>query len=205
MKTKKLQELVNEYIKSQGEITLALIYGSYTLGELKRTSDIDLLLVTKDSEEMQTCHELINRRIIEITTIGTKLFDEMIREGNPFIVEALQHGIPIYGKETIETVKKLLSDKTLEDWSEKYYTKGMERLKEAEKDNNETTAAVTLLLNAYFLSKKDARLSYSLEKLVKRIKKQNLRNLLNDFVKAKDTQSLQYAKKIAKALRQSNT
>jgi hypothetical protein len=202
MDTKRLQELVSEYIKSHGEITLALIYGSYALDETTPTSDIDLLLVTKDAEEMQTCHELLNGRIIEITMIGAKLFDEMIKEANPFMVGAFQHGIPIYGKETIETVKKSLNDKPLKDWSKRYYAKGMERLKEAEKDNDEVIAAVTLLLNAYLLSKKDIRLSYSLEKLVKRIKDENLTSLLNEFIKAKDAQSLEYAKKIAKALRQ---
>lgn len=202
MNIKRLEELVNEYIKNRGEITFALLYGSYAFGKFTQTSDIDLLLATKDTEEMQTCHELLNGRIVEVTMIGAKLLDQMIKEANPFIVGAFQYGLPVYGKETVETIKKSLSDKTLKDWSEKYYAKGIERLKEAEKDNNEATAAVTLLLNAYLLSKRDARLSYSLEKLVKRIKDENLTSLLNEFIKAKDTQSLEYAKKIATALRQ---
>jgi len=202
MDTRKLEELVNEYIKTRGEITLALVYGSYALSESTPTSDVDLMLVTKDAEDIQTCHELLNGRIIEVTIIGAKLFDEMVREANPFIFEALQHGIPIYGIETIKTIKKSLNDEILEKWSQKYYTKGMERLKEAQKDTDEATAAVTLLLNAYLLSQKDARLSYSLEKLVKRIKDDDVRNLLNSFLKAKGTRSLEYAQKIAETLRQ---
>jgi hypothetical protein len=203
MDTKKLEELVNEYVKTREEVTLALIHGSYALNESTPTSDIDLLLVTKDAEEMQTCHEILNGKSIEVTIIGAKMFNEMVKETNPFIFGALQHGIPIYGRETIETVKKSLDDKVLEKWSQKYYARGMERLKEAEKDTNEATAAVTLILNAYLLSKKDTRLSYSLEKLVKRIKDNNVRNLLNGFLKAKEgAQSLEYAQKIAETLRQ---
>ena len=204
MDTKRLEELVHEYIKTRGEITLALIYGSYALGETTKTSDIDLLLVTKKTEGMQTCHELLNGKIVEVTMIGPKLLDEMIKKGNPFIVGAFKNSIPIYGKEAIETVKKSLKDKTLQEWSKRYYEKGMERLKEAEKDANEAVASVTLLLNAYLLSKKDVRLSYSLEKLLKRIKNEKIRNLLNEFIKAKHKQSLVYAKKIAEALRQRN-
>jgi len=203
MDTKKFQKLVNEYIKTRGEISLALVYGSYALSESTPTSDIDLLLVTKDAEEMQTCHELLNGRIIEVTMIGTKLLDQMVREANPFIFGALKYGVPIYGEETIKTIKKSLNDEILEKWSQEYYTKGMERLKEAQKDTNEATAAVTLLLNAYLLSQKDARLSYSLEKLVKRIKDNDVRSLLNSFLKTKGTRSLEYAQKIAETLRQS--
>jgi len=202
MDIKKLKELVHEYIKSRGEITLALIYGSYALGETAKTSDIDILLVAKNIEGIQTCHELLNGKIVEITMIGPKLLDEMIKQGNPFIFGAFQNSIPIYGREVIETLKKSLKDETLKEWSKRYYAKGMERLKEAEKDTSETVASVTLLLNSYLLSKKDVMLSYSLEKLLKRIKNKKLKNLLNDFLKAKHTERLVYARKIAEALRQ---
>jgi len=200
MNTLNLEELVNEYMKTRGGIVCAVIYGSYALGEFAEGSDIDLLLVTEDGEGMETCHELHNGRIIEVTMVGAKLFDEMVKEANPFIVGALIHGIPIYGKEAIENVRKSLSNKTLKRWSEKYYAEGMERLKEAEADSNEVIAAVTSLLNAYLLASGDVKLSYSLEKLTKRIKDEDLRSLLNEFLKASDAQSLEYAKRIAKVV-----
>ncbi len=200
MDTENLEEFVNEYMKTRGGIMCAVIYGSYALGEFAEGSDIDLLLVTEDGEGMETCHELHSGRIIEVTMVGAKLFDEMVREVNPFIVGALIHGIPIYGKEIIENVRKALSSKSLKRWSEKYYARGMERLKEAETDSNEAIAAVTSLLNAYLLASGDLKLSYSLEKLTKRIKDENLRSLLNEFIKASDTRSLEYAKKIAKVV-----
>lgn len=201
MDTKRLEELVNEYLKTQGEITCAVIYGSYALGESTERSDIDLLLVTKDDGNIETCHELIDGKLIEITMIGAKLFDKMVHEANPFIVGALTHGTAVYGKEAAETAKKMFSNKTLKGWSKKYYIEGMKRLKEAETDNNETTAAITFLLNAYLLASNDPRLSYSLEKLTKRIKDENLRSLLNDFIKISDIQSVEYAKRIAELLR----
>lgn len=201
MDPKRLEELVNEYLKTKGEITCAVIYGSYALGESTERSDIDLLLVTKDDEKMETCHELIDGKLIEITMIGTKLFDRMVEEANPFIVGALRHGIPIYGKEATETAKKSFSNKTLKGWSKKYYIEGMKRLKEAETDSNETIAALTFLLNAYLLASNDPRLSYSLEKLTKRIKDENLRSLLNDFIKTSDIQGVEYVKRIAEVLR----
>ncbi|KPV64254.1 MAG: Nucleotidyltransferase domain protein [Candidatus Bathyarchaeota archaeon BA2] len=201
METKKrLRELINEYTRTCKELMCAVIYGSYALGEFTESSDIDLLLVTEDDRGMETFHELLNGRIVEMTTVGHKLFDEMVKDANPFIVGALIYGIPIYGKKVIEAAKKSLNDKTLKGWSEKYYKKGIERLKEAETDNSEAIAAVTLLLNAYLITSGDLRLSYSLDKLTGRIKDEDLRNLLNDFKKASEAKNLDYAKEIAKVV-----
>lgn len=201
MNLEDIKRLVDEYAEAHRGLRCAAVYGSFALGELEKGSDIDVLLVVEGVEGMETWHELLEGRIVEATVIGEKLFNEMVKESNPFIAGVLLRGVPIFGRKVMEASKTLLNDKKLRVWSERYFERGLERLKRVEEDVDEVVAAFTLFLNAYLLASGDLRLSYSLDKLEKRIEDKGLKNMVDEFMKSKGVERIYSVKKIAEMVR----
>ncbi len=96
-----------------GSIEAIVVYGSVARGEATENSDIDLLIVSDEKEEIED-------KVLEITydidlknnTVTTRLYltpEEMereVRHGSPFIRDVLAQGVALYDNGTFRRLRE---------------------------------------------------------------------------------------------------
>lgn len=191
---RRVAELAREYAAKRS-VRCAVVFGSAAAGKLTEVSDIDLLLVVEGSG-IEVTHELLDGRVVEVTVVGEGEFRDMLKRGNPFIVNALLNGKPILGADYCAEAIKTIDPKAVRAWAAEYYGRGLEYIESG--DRGDLVSAVVLLLNAYMLAKGELALSYSVEKLTKRVRQKELRALASEVLASADVER---AKRIAEIVR----
>jgi len=113
-------KFTNEIRKKFGEIVKSvLVFGSVAKGEIKKTSDADLLVIlddtaTKTSSDLTEIRENIltiasSFKDLHIQTIYLTEFWDWIRKGSPEIVNYLKYGLTIYDTGFIKPIQRMLS------------------------------------------------------------------------------------------------
>ncbi|MEE8402435.1 MAG: nucleotidyltransferase domain-containing protein [Candidatus Hydrothermarchaeaceae archaeon] len=88
-----------------GELLSIVLFGSSAKGEVRRESDIDILVILrslKDSEKVDTMAQSINASYtnkISPTTITMRSFAAELKAENLLYVKIVKEGIPVYGAE----------------------------------------------------------------------------------------------------------
>ena len=109
-------------IKEMKDLILSItIFGSNATRTSKKTSDIDLLIILNNtsiivSDELRTAYKIISNKLnyklangkIHLTTLNFTNYWDMVRIGDPIIINILRYGYPIYDKNIIEPFKYLL-------------------------------------------------------------------------------------------------
>lgn len=92
------QQLINKYKPEK-----IIIFGSYARGNFDKDSDIDFLIIKKDTpyqgrDRAREIRKLVTKNIAcDFLVYRPEEFDERIRLGDPFIKLILEEGKVIYG------------------------------------------------------------------------------------------------------------
>ena len=171
----KLRDVVESLIRGMENVVCVVIFGSF-VKEFSDVSDVDIAVVLRDFEGLDSSHEVIDDRILEIIFIGEKTFQNMVEESHPLVLNILFNRIPLYGGEWLDKRMQMLKPEA-ERWIRKYLDEGFKRLGEAT-DLGDVISALTLILNAYLLSKGVYELSYSIDKLIKKINEEDIVSII---------------------------
>lgn len=97
-------------VKEFGErIEAVVLYRSVAKGEAHDASDIDIMVIAKDVEEIRDVISKIRYDVdLEQGTLTTLIYltpeevEDRIRKGSAFITEVLKEGVALYGRENLE-------------------------------------------------------------------------------------------------------
>ena len=183
----KLRSIVKDLIHSIGNVICIVVFGSFVKKYFSTHSDIDIAVILRDFKGIDSSHELFNNRILEITFIGEKTFLNMINQSHPFILNILFNGIPLYGEEWFNKVKAQITKPNTENWIKKYLSEAISKLREAT-NMGDVISALILTLNAYLLSKGIFELSYSIDKLIKKIHQDSIIDITKKILTEKNVE-----------------
>jgi len=193
-----LKQILAKYSPSHG-VKCAILYGSRVSGEATEESDVDILLVT-GGEGLNALHEFIGDDIVEFVLVGEETLSKMVSESNPYVTSVFLGGKPLYNEGYVERIRGQINRDGLHKWAKKYCSDGLKILGKSA-DKGDVINAVTLLLNAYLLSKGKLNLSYSIDKLTKKIDNFELSRLLNNLLESDGNSISTYAREIAAIVR----
>jgi predicted nucleotidyltransferase len=80
-----------------------ILFGSAASGEFSLGSDIDLLIIKKDTpyygfDRMQEVRRLVKKNIaVDFLVYRPEEFEEQLKDGDPFIKNIIKKGIVLYG------------------------------------------------------------------------------------------------------------
>jgi len=105
-----LSKFKERLVKEFGErIEAVVLYGSVAKGEAHDASDIDIMVIAKDVEEIREVISKIRYDVdLEQGTLTTLIYltpeevEDRIRKGSAFITEVLKEGVALYGRENLE-------------------------------------------------------------------------------------------------------
>ncbi|MGC9149168.1 MAG: nucleotidyltransferase domain-containing protein [Sulfolobales archaeon] len=183
----KLRDIAERIIRSVDNVVCIVVFGSFVTEYFSGASDIDVAVVLRDFKDIDSSHEILDDRILEIIYIGEERFFGMIQDSHPFILNVVFNGIPLYGDEWLSKVKSQITKPDTDKWIKKYLDEGIERLREA-RDIGDINSALTLILNAYLLSRGIYELSYSIDKLIKKVNEEDIINTIERVFMEQDTE-----------------
>jgi len=106
---KVLKEAV-EKLRNRYELHAVILFGSYARGDQKPWSDYDLLVIAefeeKYLERFKKLFEVLPSKV-EPHPYTIEEAIEMLKRGNPTIVDAIEEGIVLFSDEKFEELKKI--------------------------------------------------------------------------------------------------
>ena len=128
-------EFSKEAYKEFGTFLKAIVlFGSQAKNENKKESDIDILLVVDDvsitlSPEIIETYKLINERLVQkisrklhVTTLRFSSFWDLVRNGDPVIINMLRDGVPLVDSNFFEPLQVLLRQGKIKPTQESIWT-----------------------------------------------------------------------------------
>lgn len=118
-----MEELVKRYSEKLRGLKLVMLFGSRARGDFTESSDVDVLVVADDlptdPREAYAMLRELEYPNANPTGMNTKTFLNKLRSENPFIMEILEDGKPLYSdKEFLSEVVRIYSD-VRRKWSRK--------------------------------------------------------------------------------------
>ena len=115
------REFSKELITEMNELVRSIvIFGSNAKANVKKDSDVDLLIVLDNvsvfvSEELREAYRIITTKLVgkisnklHITTMNLTDLWNMARKGDPILINILRHGLPLFDRDLIEPMQYLL-------------------------------------------------------------------------------------------------
>lgn len=160
-----LKEMVYDIVHQLGGVKAVVLFGSCAKGNPRWDSDIDLLVLVDqpEYEEFEVSHHPLGEETVELTVASLELFRQELKEGNPFALSVLRHGIALHDDDCFEELKKIAASCPGEKFIFSQVSAARERL-----ERGELRAAVTYALNAQRLLENNLDLSWHLENLIGR-------------------------------------
>jgi predicted nucleotidyltransferase len=103
MEIEKQIESIKEQLLEKYKPEKIIIFGSYARGEFNEDSDLDFLIIKKDTpyqgrDRARELRRLIKKNIAcDFLVYRPEEFEERLKLGDPFIKSILEEGIIIYG------------------------------------------------------------------------------------------------------------
>jgi len=160
-----LKNIVADLQKEFSGIEAVILFGSYACGCVDKESDVDILVLCKrpKEDEIEVSHYIADDVTVELTIESFERFEREAKDGHPFALAVLRHGIPLYDKGAYQQLlhykDKPVNPKFIRSW----LSSAKKRLAEGD-----VRAAAIYGLNALLLSRNQVNISYKLKQVMDR-------------------------------------
>ncbi len=91
-------------LEKNNNIIAVIIFGSYARGDFKRTSDLDVLIITNKNENFEKIEKELSEKFkmpVNIYSLTKEEFKENVKIGNNIFLHIFKYGKVIFDKENI--------------------------------------------------------------------------------------------------------
>jgi predicted nucleotidyltransferase len=143
-------------------VRAAVLFGSYATGHAQADSDIDLLVVrdSEDGDEFEVSHQPFDGTTLELTFVSSAALERDLREGLPFALAVLRHGVDLWGHAYLEQLRSIAPPEPAPRHVRAQAAAARRRLRQGD-----LRGAATYALNAKRLASNNLGVSCHLERL----------------------------------------